>query len=360
MDDHIQQAWQFYKSLGSPKFICAPMVDQSELAFRMLTRKYGATIAYTPMLHSRIMTESKSYKDEFFTTCPEDRPLFAQLCGHDPQVLIKAALMIQGQCDAIDINLGCPQGIARKGLYGAYLLEKREQVLTIVKELKQNINVPVTCKIRVFKDRKRTLDLTKDIQEAGCSILTVHGRTKEQNKDFVGQCDWTIIAEIKQLIQIPVFANGGIYTWSDVERCLQETKVDAVMSSEALLENPALFSGEIKDLNDLALEYMQFAKQYDARLAEIKAHLFKLLYTGLQIFTDLRSKLGSAKTYEEHLEVVIELKNKRADVPKEDKLGWYKRYQNFKQPQNNKDKSLQKLENIIQQQDLLIQKNDPQ
>ncbi|CAD8076375.1 unnamed protein product [Paramecium primaurelia] len=353
MDDHIQQAWQFYRKLGSPKFICAPMVDQSELAFRMITRKYGTTLAYTPMLHSRIMTESKSYKEEFFTTCPEDRPLFAQLCGHDPQFLIKAAQMIQDQCDAIDINLGCPQGIAKKGLYGAYLLEKREQVLTIVKELKQNIKVPVTCKIRIFKDRNRTLDLAKDIQQAGCSILTVHGRTKEQNKDFVGQCNWTIIAEIKQQLQIPVFANGGIYTWSDVERCLQETKVDAVMSSEALLENPALFSGQIKDLNDLALEYMQFAKQYDARIVEIKAHLFKLLYTGLQIHVDQRSKLASAKTYEEHLEVVIELKNKRADVPKENKFGWYKRYQNFKQPQNN-IKDDEKQENILQQQDLLL------
>ncbi|CAD8110320.1 unnamed protein product [Paramecium sonneborni] len=358
MDDHhIEQAWQFYRKLGSPKFICAPMVDQSELAFRMLTRKYGTTLAYTPMLNSKIMVESKTFKDEFFTTCPEDRPLFAQLCGHNPQILIKAALMIQDECDAIDINLGCPQGIARKGLYGSYLLEKRELVLTIVKELKQNINIPVTCKIRIFKDIKRTLDLTKDIQQSGCSILTVHGRTKEQNKDLVGQCDWNIIAQIKQLLQIPVFANGGIYTWSDVERCLQETKADAVMSSEALLENPALFSGQIKDLNELAIEYMQFAKQYNAKLPEIKAHLFKLLYTSLQVHTDLRSKLGSAKTYDQHLDIVIQLNRLRAHIPLENKFGWYKRYQNFKQPQP-KDKDIQKLENIIKQQDLSLQNNN--
>lgn len=123
--------------------------------------------------------------------------------------------------------------------------------------------------------------MAKQIEAAGCSILTVHGRTKEQNKDAVGACDWEIIKLIKQELTIPVFANGGIYSWEDVQRCLVETGVDGVMSSEALLENPALFSGQILDLDDLALEYMQLAKVHNARLGELKGHLFKLLHTGL-------------------------------------------------------------------------------
>ena len=93
------------------------MVDQSELAFRMLTRKYGCTLAYTPMLHSkliiylyiRIVLQSATHLKEFFTTCKEDRPLVAQFCGNDPTTIVKAAQMIEDQCDAIDINLGCPQ-----------------------------------------------------------------------------------------------------------------------------------------------------------------------------------------------------------------------------------------------------------
>lgn len=101
-------AYEFYESLGSPKYVCAPMVDQSELAFRMLVRNHGCTLAYSPMLNSKIILNTPKYKDEFFTTCPQDRPLIAQFCGNDPESIVKAAQMVQDHCDAVDINLGCP------------------------------------------------------------------------------------------------------------------------------------------------------------------------------------------------------------------------------------------------------------
>lgn len=80
----------------------------------------------------------------------------------------------------------------------------------------------------------------------------MHGRVKEQNKDKVGECDWAIIRRIKETLSIPVIANGGIYLMQDVNHCLAETHVDGVMSAEALLENPALFSGHVHDLDRLA------------------------------------------------------------------------------------------------------------
>ena len=105
-----------------PLLVCAPMVDQSELAFRLLSRRHGSNLCYTPMLHSRMLITQKTYKDEHFTTCAEDRPLVAQLCGDDPETLLKAARMLENEVDAIDLNFGCPQGIARRGHYGSYLL----------------------------------------------------------------------------------------------------------------------------------------------------------------------------------------------------------------------------------------------
>ena len=86
--------------------------------------------------------------------------------------------------------------------------------------------------IRVLPDEKRTLDLVKAIEEAGCQLLTVHGRTKEQNKIHVGKADWSIIRKIKETVSIPVIANGGIETYADYQKCLEETGADAVMSSE--------------------------------------------------------------------------------------------------------------------------------
>lgn len=68
-ESRIERAWAHWKKLGQPKFIVAPMVDNSELPFRMLCRKYGAQAAYTPMLHSRIFSENEKYRSQEFTTC---------------------------------------------------------------------------------------------------------------------------------------------------------------------------------------------------------------------------------------------------------------------------------------------------
>ena len=68
-ESRAEQAWAHWTKLGRPRFIVAPMVDNSELPFRMLCRKYGAQGAYTPMLHSRIFTETEKYRNEEFTTC---------------------------------------------------------------------------------------------------------------------------------------------------------------------------------------------------------------------------------------------------------------------------------------------------
>ena len=98
-----------------------------------------------------------------------------------------------------------------------------------------SLSVPVTAKIRILPDERRTMELVKAIEDSGCQLLTVHGRTKEQNKIHVGQADWTMIRKIKETLSIPVVANGGIETYADYQRCLEETGADAVMSSEGKL-----------------------------------------------------------------------------------------------------------------------------
>lgn len=74
------------------------------------------------------MVEDKNYKRDNFSTCPEDRPLIVQFCSNDPDYLLRAAKMVEDECDAVDINLGCPQGIARRGHYGSFLLEEPDLI----------------------------------------------------------------------------------------------------------------------------------------------------------------------------------------------------------------------------------------
>ncbi|CBI21377.3 unnamed protein product, partial [Vitis vinifera] len=170
-ESRIERAWAHWKKLGQPKLIVAPMVDNSELPFRMLCRKYGAQAAYTPMLHSRIFSENEKYRSQEFTTCKEDRPLFVQFCANDPDTLLEAAQRVEPYCDYVDINLGCPQRIARRGNYGAFLMDNLPLVKSLVEKLALNLHVPVSCKIRVFPNLQDTINYARMLEDAGCSLL---------------------------------------------------------------------------------------------------------------------------------------------------------------------------------------------
>ncbi len=110
--------YDFFRSIGSPKYVVAPMVDHSELAFRLMTRRYGATLVFTQMFNANSFVNSQEYLEDNFTTCPEDRPLVVQFAGHDPDMILRAAKLVEDQCDAVDLNVGCPQMIAKRGRYG--------------------------------------------------------------------------------------------------------------------------------------------------------------------------------------------------------------------------------------------------
>ena len=258
-------SWALWDAMKRPKFVCAPMVEQSDLPFRMLCRKYGTTLAYTPMFHARLFLEDENYRKEQFTTCPADRPLIVQFCANDADVFAAAASMVEGQCDAVDLNLGCPQGIAKKGHYGSFLMEDMALIYKLVNTAHTNSNVPITAKMRVFEDDDKSLQYAKMLQDAGAQLLTVHGRTRDNKGATATPANWDIIRKIKEHVSIPVISNGNIVRYEDVMRCLEETKADAVMSAEWLRRNPALFAGEEDQQQDsllITLEYLDLCAEY--------------------------------------------------------------------------------------------------
>lgn len=86
--------------------------------------------------------------------------------------------MVEDKCDAVDVNLGCPQGIAKRGRYGAFLMEELDLLHEIVSTLVAGLKIPVTCKTRIYKDFDRSVRLCETLVNAGASMLVIHGRTR--------------------------------------------------------------------------------------------------------------------------------------------------------------------------------------
>jgi len=293
----------FTQTLGSPKYIVAPMVDASELAWRSLSRYYGAQLCYTPMFHAHNFSTSATYRKENFTTGPEDRPLIVQFCGNDPEKVLKAAKYVEGECDAVDLNLGCPQGIARRGFYGAFLQDEWDLIARIVALLHKELSVPVTCKIRIFPEVDKTIRYAKMLEEAGCQLLTVHGRTREMKGPHTGIADWDHIKAVREAVKIPMFANGNILYFEDIERCMSHTGVDGVMTAEGNLFNPTLFTDKHLPVYEVVDKYLSYAKQYGTGFMYVKGHLFKLYNITFQIKLDLRDMLGKTHSVDDIIEV---------------------------------------------------------
>lgn len=330
LDQTSMTSGSFYHAIGSPKFISAPMVEQSSIAFRTLVRRYGVGLAYTEMIHAKSFVSSEKIRKEYVDWIDEygnrvegDSPLIAQVAGDDPHAIVETGKYFQHSVVAIDLNLGCPQKIAKRGNYGAYLLQDPKLVLSILTKMVKELDCPVTAKIRILTSDHDTLNLCKEIENCGVQMLTVHGRTVDQNKLYTGSANWNIIRDIKNSLRIPVIANGGISSRQDALRCIAETGVDGVMSSEGLLGNPKLFSNQQEPASDAeyarqqlssARELIGLFEQFKTQCTnfhQLRGHLFKILHSFLDApkNIDLREKLADG-AIDELLEVQLSLENR--------------------------------------------------
>lgn len=165
-------------------------MDASELAYRLLSRRYGVDLAYTPMMFSKIVAVSHKHFIKEFQTTADDTPLLAQFCGTDPETMVAAAKKVEKYCEAVDLNLGCPQHCARGGGYGAFLMDKPDVVASIVSALHQSLSVPVTCKMRIKPTLEETIEFAQMLEKNGASVIGVHGRTRDQKVCHIILPEW--------------------------------------------------------------------------------------------------------------------------------------------------------------------------
>uniref|UniRef100_A0AC35UEA9 tRNA-dihydrouridine synthase n=1 Tax=Rhabditophanes sp. KR3021 TaxID=114890 RepID=A0AC35UEA9_9BILA len=245
MNEEIKKAIQNDFALADipvPLFVLAPMVRYSKLAFRQLVSKYGADVVYTPMIYADSFCVSKKCAMAEFRTVENEMPI-VQFASHNAEDFATAAELVYSHASGIDLNCGCPKKAVTSKCCGAALLKNPELIADIVKQTRGRISDPnfvISCKIRIENDKERTMDLVRQLEAAGVSRIAIHGRTKLQGSHE--EPDYDFIRTIKESLNVPVFANGGVHSYSDLIKVAKLTGADGIMVANGILTNPALFS----------------------------------------------------------------------------------------------------------------------
>ncbi|KAI9227627.1 MAG: hypothetical protein DHS80DRAFT_27532 [Piptocephalis tieghemiana] len=265
------------------------MVRFSKLPFRRLVREYGVDVAFTPMILAKEFKNSSFARDSDFTTVPEDKPLVIQFAATNPNDLAAAAELAAPWVDAVDINCGCPQRWAIQERIGAHLMTEPELVRDMVREVRARANIPCSIKIRSTGDDRKTIEFVQRAEKVGAEWITIHGRTRTQRPS--NPADQDVMKLVKENVQVPVIANGDVFTKEDADRLVAYTGVDGVMSARGLQANPALFSGAPYTPKACVERYVQLALQSGTTSFIFHHHLMDML-EGTMAKADLRTFNG--------------------------------------------------------------------
>ena len=220
----------------------APMAGVNCPAFRLLCKGYGAGLVYTQMYdsHSLVGTDPNNFLQIF----EKERPVAIQLVGSKPEIMQKAAEVLNNYADVIDLNFGCPDADVLANKAGAFFLKHPEQLERVVKAVLKASEKPVTAKIRSGWEDVNALKVAKMLEDYSIAAISIHPRTKKQG--FSGKSDWNIIKQLKEKINIPIIGNGDVTDAITAKKMFEKTNCDAIMVGRAAIGNPLIFENIIK------------------------------------------------------------------------------------------------------------------
>jgi nifR3 family TIM-barrel protein len=264
-------------TVGS-RVLQSPLSGVTDLVFRRLVRRYAPTsMMYTEMVQASSLRYLETVP-QIMEIDTKERPISIQLFDCRPDFLAEAARKAVAEgADTVDINMGCPVNKITRNGGGSSLLRQPEVAAAIVQAVTKAVPVPVTVKTRIgWSDEEITiLEFAARMQDAGAQMITVHGRTRVQG--YNGSARWDWIKRVKQVVSIPVIANGDIFSIEAAVQCLEETGADGVMCSRGTLGYPFLV-GEIDHFLKTgempkpvtALDRLQCAKEHLEMLWDYK------------------------------------------------------------------------------------------
>ena len=300
--------------LGERPVFLAPMEDVTDIGFRLLCKRFGASMVYTEFVSAEALVRDVKSTVQKLTISDEERPVGIQIYGRDTDAMVEAARIVeQAGPDVIDLNFGCPvKKVAGKGA-GAGMLQNIPKMLDITRQVVQAVKVPVTVKTRLGWNSEQLIitTLAEQLQDCGIQALTIHGRTRSQM--YTGEADWTLIGEVKRnpRIHIPIIGNGDIHSLDEADDAFKTYGVDAIMIGRATFGCPWLFSREELDFNqklDILEELLRInVERIDEKrgILHTRRHLAATpIFKGIPDFRQTRIAMLRAEKMDELMQIL--------------------------------------------------------
>ncbi len=297
--------------------ILAPMAGVTNEAFRMICLEKGAGYVYAEMVSDKGLFYQNKKTYDMIKVNDQEHPIAMQLFGSEASTIYEAAKIVttHSQADILDINMGCPVTKVVKDGSGSALLKTPEKIYDIVKILKDNINIPVTIKIRAGWDHQSiNCDQVASLAEkAGIDGIAIHGRTRSQM--YLGDSNNEYIKMVREATDKFVIGNGDLKTKEDLEE-MRKTGCDAFMIGRASLGNPWIFKSlqdenfELKN-EDIIETLLDHARRlcllYGEKRAMVEMRTHAAWYFKMIRGTkEYRKKVVLIKTYEELENICLE------------------------------------------------------
>ena len=257
----------------------APMAGVTDIAYRTIAKEMGCGLVVGEMISDKGLLYDNKKTLEMINIDSTERPMALQLFGSDEKSLLEASRLVIDKVhpEMIDLNMGCPMKKIVQNGSGSALLKNPDKIYTIVKTLTDNLDIPISCKIRIGWDHNSINcdKVSQIIEKAGASLITVHGRCRSDFYEGVANLDY--IKLVKESVSIPVVGNGDIIDLESCDRMFNFTGCDAVAVGRGALGNPWIFKElvsyyEEKKIIDKSKkeEILQMILEHALRLIKIK------------------------------------------------------------------------------------------
>lgn len=294
----------------------APMAGVTDKAFRMIAKPFGPALMYTEMVSGKGLHYHNKRTETLLEVTEQEKPVAAQIFGHDPQIMGEIANgALRYGAAIIDINMGCPAPKIVNNQDGCALMKNPTLAGQIIQAVCRSVSVPVTVKFRMGWDDAHinAVEFAKIAEASGAAAVTVHGRTREAF--YSGTANWDIIRNVKESVKIPVIGNGDVTDGVSAKALLKQTGCDGIMIGRAAQGNPWIFqeilhylktgvslpAPTLKERLETALQHLSLLVEFKGEhrgIQEGRKHMSWYL-KGIPGCAPVRERLNRACTYEE-------------------------------------------------------------